>query len=76
MPANTIPKLIMKYAPDFCWISSYDLVIMLEQIYEDINPDSVCAALCSLVKEGKILKKPSPRGDARVFGYLYLRAAS
>jgi len=67
------------YAPDFCWCSAHDLLLMIEQEpkFEDVSEESFRVTLSILKKEGLfITKKTMHRPDYNTrwpIGNLYLR---
>ncbi len=47
------------YAPDFCWCSAYDLLILVEQElrYENVTESSLAGTLSYLKKQGFFITK-------------------
>lgn len=38
-------ELIFQYLPDYCWQTSFEILTMIEQIYEDISPNTLYVTL-------------------------------
>lgn len=70
-PQGRLKKFLLEKAPNFCWCSKLDLLMMMEQEDEDV--DQLCFEQClwRCVKEGSFIKKPSTFG--RKNSVLYLR---
>lgn len=74
-----IGKFLKTYAPNFCWCSAHDLLIMIEQElkYEDITENSFYVILSYLKKQGFFITKKTlyrPKHNSRsTIGNLYLR---
>ncbi len=74
-----LSDFLRQYAPDFCWCSAHDLLLMLEQVpyFEDIAYDSLKVTLCVLKKEGYFITKKNPvrrqSASRGLAGHLYLR---
>lgn len=76
--AGSIVDKLRSYAPDFCWCTAHDYLIMLEQLDEDVNPDSVTAVISRMVKSGELIMRPDPVIGLRKKGRkanLYLRVS-
>jgi hypothetical protein len=57
---HTIPGMVLRYMPDFCWQDINEIITMLEYVYLDINVGTVKKVVCDLYKDGKLLVKISP----------------
>lgn len=74
-----LSDFLRTYAPDFCWCSAFDLMIMMEQVpeLEDVEEGSLGGVLSYLEKQGWFITKPGTRRDVHyekgVIGRLYLR---
>lgn len=55
-----ITDFLLFVAPDFCWCTTHDLLLMAEQIYEDVDENTFSVILSRLHKRGVFIKKPSP----------------
>jgi len=70
---------LKQYAPDFCWCSVYDLLLMIEQepLYEDVTHECLTVIVYQLKKEGLFITKKTihrPKNQSRgLIGELYLR---
>lgn len=72
-----IRKFLLTLAPDFCWCTAFDLLLMAEQIDEDVNTESFSVILSDLKRRGRFYYKSGPPTGKR--GYnpgLYLRRKS
>lgn len=52
------PDILRTYAPDFCWMTRHDLLLLAEQVNEEVNDATVAAAISRLVKKGVLITKP------------------
>lgn len=68
-----IRKFLLEYAPDFCWCSSQDLLIMAEQIDEDVSVESFKKILSVLYRGGAFISKPAPKQRGTPFLYLRVK---
>lgn len=72
-----ITKFLKTYAPDFCWCSVYDLLLMIEQEprFEDVTQESFKVTISILKKQGWFITKKNKyiNPDKRSVGSLYLR---
>lgn len=77
-----LKSFLRQYAPDFCWCSVHDLLIMVEQVplYEDVAYDTFAVTVHQLKKEGLFITKKTihyPRNQSRgSIGKLYLRVSN
>lgn len=53
MSRHPIVDHLMNYLPSFCWMSAYEVLLMLEQIDEDVDYSAVKVALCRM-SEGAV----------------------
>lgn len=56
----------MENAPDFCWMSSYDLMIMAELEFPDIENNNFKVQLCALAKEGFFKVKRADKTETQL----------
>lgn len=74
-----IRKFLRTLAPDFCWLSAYDLFIMMEQIpeLEDVTEECFKITLHQLKQQGLFITKKGkhrePHAERGSPGFLYLR---
>lgn len=71
-PPFSPTRFLRECAPDFCWVSYRDLLLMAEQVFENVNENSLKQMLNRMAKRGEFFSRPSPlvaRGRAK----LYLR---
>lgn len=70
-------EFLRTVAPNFCWVTAYDLFLMYEQINEDCPQHSFKSQLCQLTKQGVFITKPFKKmhSNETIQGkkYLYLR---
>ena len=55
-----ISAFIREFAPDFCWMTQKDLLLMAEQVDEDVNERSFPVVINRLVKRGELIARPWP----------------
>ena len=79
MVVTGLRKFLILYAPDFCWCSAYDLMIMMEQEshLEEVGEDSFKVTLSRLKNHGWFITKettyrPDHNSHSKI-GCLYLR---
>jgi len=65
-------KFIREFAPDFCWVTSFDLYLMAEIEFPDLDQNSFEVSLSGLVKSGLFHVKPYNHGSRKL---LYLRVS-
>ena len=73
--------LMRSYLPDFCWQTSYDILLMLEQADIDsvFDYNAVKTILCSLIRSGFVVKRKfstnaAPKKGSRISPrYEYIR---
>lgn len=58
-PHGTMSDFFHYYAPDFCWVTAWDLYLMYEQIDEDANWYSFHKELHRYTGLGLFERKPS-----------------
>lgn len=68
-------KFLREYAPDFCWVSAFDLVLMAEQINEDVSEMSIRRTVSLLHLKGEF-KIRSISDGTRGRKYQYLKVAN
>ncbi len=79
MKVTGLRKFLVLYAPDFCWCSVYDLLIMTEQElkYENVSESTFKNALHRLKEDGFFITKKtkyrSKNNERGRIGVLYLR---
>jgi hypothetical protein len=72
-------RLIITYAPDFCWCTAMDLFLMIEYLFEDVDFNSFKTTLSRLLANGYFIRRewpdntPSPTGRQGKPPGLYLR---
>lgn len=59
MPYGTMTSFLRCYAPDFCWMTAWDLFLMYEQIDEDANWDAFKIELSRCKKRGYFICRPT-----------------
>lgn len=54
-----LAKFILEIAPDFCWLTTYDLLLMVEQDpeFEEVDEASFKVIVCGLIKSGKLKRR-------------------
>lgn len=70
-----IQKFLLEYAPDFCWVTDFDLFLMAEQIDEDVCWFSFKQVLWQLKRKGyfKTRTAQGPHHKSGPKGLEYLR---
>ena len=70
-----LKEVILDIAPDFCWCTSRDIYLMIEQEYEDIDWFSFRTCFGKLSRSGTFIKKDNPyeSWDVGLAPPLYLR---
>ena len=72
-------KFLLSFLPTFVWQTSFEILTMIEQVHEDVNPDSLNVILCDLAKKGQIasrkrvLKPGEARNTCGKLGHEYLK---
>lgn len=69
----SVRQFLRTLAPDFCWMTSFDLFIMYEQINEEATEDVFKTTLCQLkdLFDRKVVPRTNPaqRGIYNVYAY-------
>lgn len=62
MTANPMAPtpLILRYLPTFAWQTPMEIITMLEQVNEDVRPESIVITLWRLKKKGILVTKKAP----------------
>lgn len=64
-----IKRFLLLYAPDFCWMSSLDLLTMMEVVYPDIDVNTFKVTLCRLNREGHFITRKAVYRDWQMGHY-------
>lgn len=52
-----LTKWLRQYLPDFCWLKTYDIFIMAELEFPDLNQNCVSVCLYKMWERGEVEKK-------------------
>ncbi len=56
MAKHYLSKHILEIVPTFCWVTAYDILLMVEDRYPDVDQNVLSVTICYLVKKGLIEK--------------------
>lgn len=57
-----VANFLREYAPDFCWMDWYDLLLFTEEVFPDIAEDSFRGIISYLCKRGEFEVKHDTSG--------------
>jgi len=63
---GSVKQFLINNAPDFCWMSAYDLMIMAEQELPEIGYSVLRMHLSHLVERGYFITKTTARTGVQV----------
>lgn len=75
-PAGYIKTFMRTYAPDFCWMTSLDLLKLLEQHYPEVDEAIFKVSLSRYVREGLFIMRAAGYGHLNQCLYLRVKDKS